>query len=75
MFNPDQLKRDYGDYAGKVWAKSRLRDRIDAIVIHEECEAQSGTHEDALALAPQTRRPVRHEAREILRAMEEGWGR
>ena len=75
VLNPDQMNRDYGEEVGKIWAASRLRDRIDAIIIHEESEAQSGTHEEALALAPQTKRPISQEARQILQAMEKGWRR
>jgi len=73
VLNPDQLTKDYGEEAGGLWAKSRLRDRIDAIIIHEEAEAKAGTHEEALALAPQTTRPISEATRRILRAMERGW--
>jgi hypothetical protein len=75
VLNPDQLAKDYGEEAGKLWAESRLRDRIDAIIIHEESEAEAGTHEEALALAPKTTRPINEATRRILRAMERGWKR
>ena len=73
VLNPDQLTKDYGEPAGKLWAQSRLRDRIDAIIVHEESEARAGTHEEALALAPQTTRTIGEATRRILRAMERGW--
>ncbi len=75
VLNPDQLTEDYGEEAGQLWSKSRLRDRIDAIIIHEESEARAGTHEEALALAPLTTRPISEATRRILRAMEQGWKR
>jgi hypothetical protein len=73
VLNPDLLTRDYGEDAGALWARSRLRDRIDAIIFHEEAESQSGKHEQALGLAPQTARPISDRARQILRAMQLGW--
>jgi hypothetical protein len=75
VLNPDQLTKDYGEDVGELWSRSRLRDRIDAIIIHEESEAKAGTHEEALALAPQTTRPISEATRRILRAMERGWHR
>ncbi len=75
VLNPDQLTKDYGEDVGELWSRSRLRDRIDAIIIHEESEAKAGTHEEALALAPQTTRPISEATRRILRAMERGWQR
>ena len=51
VLNPDQLKKNYGEEAAELWSRSRLRDRIDAIIIHEEAEAKAGTHEETLALA------------------------
>jgi hypothetical protein len=68
-----QLTTDHGEEAGALWAKSRPRDRIDAIIIHEEAEAKAVAHEEALALAPQTTRPISEATRRILRAMELGW--
>jgi hypothetical protein len=73
VLNPELLTRDYGEEAGALWAKSGLRDRIDAIIIHEETESLSGEHEEALARAPQTDRPISERARQILVAMREGW--
>jgi hypothetical protein len=73
VLNPELLTRDYGEEAGALWAKSGLRDRIDAIIIHEKAESRSNGHEEALARAPQTGRPISDRARQILVAMREGW--
>jgi hypothetical protein len=75
VFNPDLLTRAYGEEAGRLWAISRLRDRIDAVIIHELTEGDHTTHEAALKAAPRTEMPITHRAREILRAMERGWQR
>ncbi len=73
VLNPELLTKDYGEKAGRVWAKSRLRDKVDAVIIHEFSEAEAGTHEAALAAGLRTERPISSGARRILRAMEEGW--
>ena len=44
--------------AGEVWAKSRLRDRIDAIIAHEDAESLTGGHDLAEAMAPDTTLPI-----------------
>jgi hypothetical protein len=75
VLNLDLLTRDYGDEATMIWAGQRLRDRIDAIIIHELAEAEAGTHEAALTLAPETVRPISAGTRKILRAMRDGWKR
>ncbi len=69
VFNPELMSEPYGPEVGKIWAKSRLRDRIDAVIIHELAEAKAGTHEGALALAAETDLPVSEGTRRILRAM------
>ncbi len=73
VFNADLLTNPYGKKAGKLWAKSRLRDRIDAIIVHELTEADHDSHEAALRAAPQSEMPITRRAREILLAMEHGW--
>ena len=73
VMNLELLTANYGEEAGRLWASSRLRDRMQAIGVHEKAEGECGTHEEALARAPQTELPVSHRAREILRAMERGW--
>src|SRR5262249_5350793 len=53
----------------RVWAKARLRDRIDAGIAHEWEEDRNRTHEAALKSAPKTDLPITDGARRILRAM------
>ncbi len=73
VLNPELLTETYGRQAGTLWAKSRLRDRIDAINIHEFAESQAGTHEEALLFGLRTDRKISEAARRILNAMEQGW--
>jgi len=53
----------------QVRAKSRLRDRIDAIIAHEDAESLTGDHDLAEAMAPDTTLPITNGARHILRAI------
>ena len=69
VLNPELLTERYGPDLGTTWAKSRLRDRIDAVIAHELAEAQTGTHEGAEALAADTDLAVSEGARRILMAM------
>ena len=54
---------------GQVWAKSRLRDRIDAIIAHEDAESLTGDHDLAEAMAPGAGSPSRTGRACILRAI------
>ena len=68
------LEADYGE-AGPLYENSRLRDRLDAIIAHEYEEHRHGmNHADALKHAPDTKLPIREEARELTRRMRDGWG-
>ena len=44
--------------ARDVWAKARLRDRIDAVIAHEDAESLTGDHDLAEAMAPDTTLPI-----------------
>ena len=55
--------------AGPIWEKARLRDRMDAVIAHEDAESLTGDHTLAEAMAPDTELPIRDEARRILRAI------
>ena len=55
--------------AGPLWAKSRLRDRIDAIIAHEDAESLTGDHDLAEAMAPDTALPITDGARQLLRTI------
>jgi len=64
--NP-QLPR--GRPGARVFARSSLKNRIDAIIAHEYEEDRLGSHEAALKLGARTALPVKEGARRILRAM------
>jgi hypothetical protein len=64
--NPELLQ---GKPGVRVFARARLRDRIDAIIAHEYEEDRLGTHELALKHGAKTELPVSDGARRILRAM------
>ncbi len=66
VLNPDLLK---GRKGGRVWARARLKDRIDAVICHEFEEDRHGTHAAALKAAARTALPITDGARRILRAM------
>ena len=55
--------------AEQVWARSRLRDRIDAIIAHEDTESLTGDHDLAEVMAPDTAIPITEGARHILRTI------
>jgi hypothetical protein len=76
LLNDDLLKQDYGEKAARLFARSRLRDRLDAIIAHEYEEHRHGmSHEAALKAAPTTDLPISDQARKIAKAMEQGWRR
>ena len=64
--NPELLK---GQKGARVFARARLRDRIDAIIAHEYEENRTGSHEAALKRAAKTDLKVTKGARRILKAM------
>jgi hypothetical protein len=74
VFNFDMLKAKYGQEASRLFAESRLKDRLDAVVAHEYEEHRNGfDHEAAVELTPETELPISARAREIARAMRRGW--
>ena len=76
VLNTDLLKAGYDEKAAGLFERSRLRDRLDAIIAHEYEEHRHGmSHTEALKAAPKTELPISQEAREICREMEWGWKR
>ncbi len=77
ILNPGLLAGVFAPEVSQVWERSRLRDRIDAVMVHEDIEGlevangQSfqAAHAAAIARAPETARPITEGARRILRAM------
>ena len=74
VLNLDLLARDYNEKAAMIWARERLPKRIDTIIIHELAEAEAGSHEAALMLAPETERPISEGTRKILARCGTGGG-
>jgi hypothetical protein len=73
LMNPELLAEFYDQAAQEQWKKTRLRDRAQAIIAHELAEAECKDHELALTAGPETKLPISHEAKELLRKMEAGW--
>lgn len=71
IFNPELL-RDLGPRVSSRWERSRLRDRLDAIIAHEHAEAHGATHSEAVARAAETGLPIRGSARRLLRDIAQG---
>ena len=79
ILNPELLAPKPGAEVAALWAKGRLRDRMDAIIVHEDIEGLrvaageevKAAHAVAVALAPDTPRLIREGARRILRAIRE----
>jgi len=72
VLNPELNAEVIGPEASQVWAKSRLRDRIDAVMAHEHLEAQGIPHDEVVQSAPDTELPISENARRILRSMAVG---
>jgi hypothetical protein len=68
VFNPD-LHADLGPEISSYWARSRLRDRMDAIIAHEHAESKGASHLEASAHAAETELPIREDARTLLRVI------
>jgi hypothetical protein len=74
LFNFDLLREDYGEEAARLYADSDVTSRLDAIIAHEyEEHRRGGSHVEALKYAPSSELPITDQAREIARAMQEGW--
>jgi hypothetical protein len=71
VLNPQLNAQAFGPEASSLWAKARLRDRIDAVIVHEHEEAMGVRHEEAVQRAAETPLPISDQARRILRAIAE----
>jgi len=72
VLNPELNAEVIGSEASKAWAKSRLRDRIEAVIVHEHLEAQGIPHDEVVERAADTDLPIGENARRILRRIAEG---
>jgi hypothetical protein len=74
LMNPELLATNYDEATQETWKHTRLKDRAQAIIAHELAEHEyHGDHELALIAGPETKLPISHAARELLRRMESGW--
>jgi len=72
VLNPELNAEVIGSEASKVWAKARLRDRIEAVIVHEHLEAQGIPHDEVVERAADTDLSIGENARRILRRIAEG---
>jgi hypothetical protein len=72
VLKPELNAEVIGTEASKVWAKSRLRDRIDAVIVHEHLEAQDIPRDEVVERAADTDLPIGNNTRRILRRIAEG---
>jgi hypothetical protein len=72
VLNPELNTDVIGAEASNFWAKSRLRDRIDAVIVHEYLEAQGLLHDEVVERAADCDLPISENARRILRRIAEG---
>ena len=72
VLNPEWNAERIGPRAQAKWEKSRLRDRIDATIVHEHEEHRGGSHEYAVENAPDTKSSVGGRVRALLRAIRLG---
>jgi hypothetical protein len=71
ILNPELNAAENGPEAARVWAKSRSRDRIKAVIAHEDLESQDLSHAEAVQRAPETELRIGENARRILRRIAE----
>ncbi len=73
LMNPDLMARAYDENTQEFWRRTQILDRAQAIIAHELAEHEYADHELALIAGAETKLPVSHAARELLRQMEKGW--
>jgi hypothetical protein len=72
ILNPGLNAAENGPEAVRIWAESRLRDRVKAVIAHEDIESRGVPHDEAVQLAPETELPIGEKARRILRSIAAG---
>ena len=72
LMNPDLLAH-YDEETQRMWRRTRIGDRAQAIIAHELAEHEYEDHELALIAGPETPLPISRTARALLRQMERGW--
>ena len=71
VLNPKLNAEVIGSEASKVWAKARLHDRIEAVIVHGHLEAQGIPHDEVVERAADTNLPISENAQRILRGIAE----
>jgi hypothetical protein len=71
IFNPEQMVH-LGPEAQEAWLHARVRDRVRAVIAHEDMEYRTGSHEMAVEHAPETGLLVGGRVRKLLRAIRLG---
>ncbi len=71
VLNPELNAEAIGAKAARAWAKARVRDRVEAVIPHEELESRGIPHDEVVQLAPDTDLPIGENARRILRTIAE----
>jgi hypothetical protein len=72
ILNPELNAVENGPEAARIWAKARLRDRIQAVIAHEDIESRGLPYAEAVQRAPETELPIGEDARRILRSIAAG---
>lgn len=72
VLNPALNAEENGPEAASLWIKSRLRDRIDAVIAHEYVEGRGLPHDQVVERVGGTGLPISDNARRILRSIAEG---
>ncbi len=72
VLNPELNAEAIGPEATNAWAGTTVRDRIKAVIAHEDLESRGILHDEVVQLAPDTELPIGNNARRILRTMAEG---
>jgi hypothetical protein len=72
ILNPELNAAENGPQAARIWAESRLRDRVQAVIAHEDIESRGVPHAEAVQRAPETELPISENARRILRRIAAG---
>jgi hypothetical protein len=70
--NPALNAEKNGPDATRLWARSRLRDRIDAVIAHEFEEGRGLSHNHVVERVADTRLLISENARRILKSVAEG---
>jgi hypothetical protein len=71
ILNPELLSPELGPELAALWGRSRLRDRMDAVIAHEHYESLGVSHPETVDRAPDTPLPISERARDMLRAIRD----